>query len=288
MLLAATTSKDHPRTILKRELCALVGMQPMNKRVEQVVDGVKTVTVVPGTKYQVTMDTGVEILHLLEQAGVVKGMPRECPRPLGPRPRDNRAADKDPSAHDAGDRAMWAAYRKSVARWSASVLEWLGGASKRLSGLAVEQIANYLRDPLGQAVVYCPCALCVDVAAAAAAAAAAAPSGGSGGGGGGGGSSIGSPGGSTVAVSVGVPSCPSFLARVSALVCVRRPSSFPACFLLPQFHPRLGDPARWAALREDDKQDGLDCLCLPGTEVGAVGSSPSLAHVTPTRHTHAL
>ena len=152
--LEATTSCKHPRTVVKRLLCAAVGLQPMFSRsmVPDPCGGPDKVVVVQGTKYQVTKRSGVDILHLLEVAGVVLGLDPEHPRPLGRRPPH----------HTAG---VWEPYDDSVCVWAQAVGQWLTSNHKVLSFPALARIVEYLVAPAEARVVACGCAQCTGLVA---------------------------------------------------------------------------------------------------------------------------
>lgn len=127
-LLGASRSKNDPRTVLRRRLCVAAGLKPLGNRLFP--------------KFQVTSESGVDMLHVLEQAGVVHGLPA---RPLSACPRRGDGEVKGPAW------AEWKAYRSAVALWAERQQ-----SNTCLSDDAIARVARFLGDPTGS----CVCELC--------------------------------------------------------------------------------------------------------------------------------
>jgi hypothetical protein len=127
-LLGASRSKNDPRTVLRRRLCVAAGLKPLGNRLFP--------------KFQVTYESGVDMLHVLEQAGVVHGLPA---RPLSACPRRGDGEVKGSAW------AEWKAYRSAVALWAER-----GLSNACLSDDAIARVVRFLGDPTGS----CVCELC--------------------------------------------------------------------------------------------------------------------------------
>lgn len=136
-LLGATTSILNPRTVLRRALCAAVGMEPIiNIKTKQ-----------PRTRYHVSKKWAVELFHVLAQAGVVR-----LPEGVPPRPGATNGDDKD----------GWKIHRAAVTTWCAQVLA--REEAQCFSVTALVQIARYLEDPAAHGTLApCACSVCLHV-----------------------------------------------------------------------------------------------------------------------------
>ena len=137
----AKTSKYHPRTALKRTVCLLVGLGPMRRRglvTMATVDGVKEERVmVPGSKVQVTTKSAVKMFHVLEQCGLVRGLPSGFANP------------------DDADEAAYARHRAAV-KQACLELAAKGSAAVTLSGAALLVLKDFVLNPRSA----CGCTLC--------------------------------------------------------------------------------------------------------------------------------
>jgi hypothetical protein len=148
------------RSRLHRKLCASVGLMPTRRQV-LITTGVTATC----SDFLVTLSAGVDMLHLMEQAGVLRGLPARPCRPMGPRPSSqpvgaccgasgasgptsitSRLDSRDPC------RASWGAYELGVVEWATDTCTRPG----RLSDAAVQQLSLYLSNPAGA----CDCLLC--------------------------------------------------------------------------------------------------------------------------------
>jgi hypothetical protein len=108
---------------------------------------------VPGSKFQVTMSTGVDILHIFEQSGIAVNTSAGCPRPLGP--------PLDGTAIEGADKLAWSKHRQCVCAWALEALSVF--SLEKLGRRALRRLVEYLDDPKAKETRPCKCDLCASL-----------------------------------------------------------------------------------------------------------------------------
>jgi hypothetical protein len=108
---------------------------------------------VPGSKFQVTMSTGVDILHIFEQSGIAVNTSSGCPRPLGP--------PLDGTAIEGADKLAWSKHRQCVCAWALEALSVF--SLEKLGRRALRRLVEYLDDPKAKESRPCKCDLCASL-----------------------------------------------------------------------------------------------------------------------------
>lgn len=151
-LISAGTTIGDPRTELKHLLFVTVGSKP---------------TGINKSQYEVSQETGVDILHLLDEArvtvleeGLFLPSNRDVlsyGRPVTPSPRGRKAAGK----REAKDRRQWSDYRAKVNEWAKGLMN-RGAPHPRLGDVAIMKVKEFITAAPSALPVRCPrgCHLC--------------------------------------------------------------------------------------------------------------------------------